>query len=209
MRWSRRRPKKGQSLVILDPGLSFGTGQHPTTRFCLEQLVAARGRRNASSILDAGCGSGILAIAAAVLGYSRVEAFDFDAVAVRYAKRVNGLTSQAITKLDVLDDSAEINVCTAYRYRGKTYTEVPADRDILSQCEPVYETLPGWLSSTTGITSRSALPKLARRYLDRIEELTGCPIDLVSTGTKRRETIMIKHPLKTRSASGAGSPRRG
>ncbi|HSE57231.1 MAG TPA: adenylosuccinate synthase [Nitrospiraceae bacterium] len=133
----------------------------------------------------------------------------FDAVAVRYAKRVNGLTSQAITKLDVLDDSAEINVCTAYRYRGKTYTEVPADLDILSQCEPVYETLPGWLSSTTGITSRSALPKLARRYLDRIEELTGCPIDLVSTGTKRRETIMIKHPLKTRSASGAGSPRRG
>lgn len=122
---------------------------------------------------------------------------------------MNGLTSQAITKLDVLDECAEINICTAYRYQGKTYTEVPADLDRLSHCEPVYETLSGWQSSTTGITSRSALPKLARRYLDRIDELTGCQIDLVSTGTKRHETIVIKHPLQKRSSQRAGSSRRG
>jgi adenylosuccinate synthase len=133
----------------------------------------------------------------------------FDAVAVRYAKRVNGLTSQAITKLDVLDESAEIKVCTAYRYRGSTYTEVPADLEVLSHCEPVYESLRGWQVSTTGITSRSALPKLARVYLDRIEQLTGCQIDLVSTGTKRHETIMITNPLKKRSSTRAGSHRRG
>jgi ribosomal protein L11 methyltransferase len=83
--WSRRRPAKNQAVVVLDPGLSFGTGQHPTTRFCLEQLVDARNRQNANSLLDMGCGSGILAIAAATIGYQQVEAFDFDPVAVRAA----------------------------------------------------------------------------------------------------------------------------
>lgn len=83
--WSRRRPLKHQAVVVLDPGLSFGTGQHPTTRFCLERLVAFRARQNADSLLDMGCGSGILAIAAATIGYRRVEAFDFDPVAVRAA----------------------------------------------------------------------------------------------------------------------------
>jgi ribosomal protein L11 methyltransferase len=83
--WSRRKPLPGQSVVILDPGLSFGTGNHPTTRFCLEELVAARVRRKKTSLVDVGCGSGILAIAAARLGYERVVAFDFDPAAVRVA----------------------------------------------------------------------------------------------------------------------------
>ena len=83
--WSRRRPGRGQSVVVLDPGLSFGTGQHPTTFFCLEELVACR-RPGRQSLLDIGTGSGILAIAAAKLGYDRVEAFDFDAAAVRVAR---------------------------------------------------------------------------------------------------------------------------
>ena len=80
--WSKDKPIKGQALVVLDPGLSFGTGQHPTTSFCLRQLVAARDRSARPSMLDAGCGSGILAIAAAKLGYSPVDAFDFDPVCV-------------------------------------------------------------------------------------------------------------------------------
>ena len=84
--WSRRRPRKGQAVVVLDPGLSFGTGRHPTTGFCLEQLVARRRRGQAQSLLDVGTGSGILAIAAAKLGYSPVEAFDFDPEAVRVAR---------------------------------------------------------------------------------------------------------------------------
>jgi ribosomal protein L11 methyltransferase len=83
--WSRRKPRRGQAVVTLDPGLSFGTGQHPTTRFCLEALLDARLRHQARSLLDAGCGSGILAIAGAKLGYDRIEAFDFDPDAVRVA----------------------------------------------------------------------------------------------------------------------------
>jgi ribosomal protein L11 methyltransferase len=84
--WSKRRPRRGQRLVVLDPGLSFGTGQHPTTRFCLEQLAAARWPGLQQSFLDMGTGSGILAIAAAKLGYQPVAAFDFDADAIRIAK---------------------------------------------------------------------------------------------------------------------------
>jgi ribosomal protein L11 methyltransferase len=84
--WSKRRPRRGQSVVVLDPGLSFGTGQHPTTRFCLEQLVAARRKDQDQSFLDMGTGSGILAIAAAKLAYDPVEAFDFDPNAIRIAR---------------------------------------------------------------------------------------------------------------------------
>jgi ribosomal protein L11 methyltransferase len=84
--WSKRRPGKGQAVVILDPGLSFGTGQHPTTSFCLEEIVAARSDATRQSFLDIGTGSGILSIAAVKLGYSPVRAFDFDPVAVRVAR---------------------------------------------------------------------------------------------------------------------------
>ncbi len=84
--WSQRRPRPGQALVLLDPGLSFGTGQHATTRYCLEQLVSLRRSRTVPSLLDAGTGSGILAIAAAQLGYAPVQAFDFDPEAVRIAR---------------------------------------------------------------------------------------------------------------------------
>jgi ribosomal protein L11 methyltransferase len=92
--WIRRRPRAGQCVVILDPGLSFGTGQHPTTSFCLEQIVACRRPEAAQSLLDIGTGSGILAIAAVKLGYQPVAAFDFDPESVRVAKanaRLNGI----------------------------------------------------------------------------------------------------------------------
>jgi ribosomal protein L11 methyltransferase len=94
--WSRRRPRKGQVEVVLDPGLSFGTGRHPTTAFCLRQLVARRRPGAAQSCLDIGTGSGILAIAAAKLGYAPVEAFDFDLEAVGIARanaRRNGVAA--------------------------------------------------------------------------------------------------------------------
>ena len=84
--WSKRKPRREQALVVLDPGLSFGTGQHPTTRFCLEQIVAVRADASPRSFLDIGTGSGILAIAAAKLGYRPVEAFDFDPDSVRVAR---------------------------------------------------------------------------------------------------------------------------
>jgi len=96
--WSKRQPLHDQSVVVLDPGLSFGTGQHPTTRFCLEQLVAARGTDQDQSFLDMGTGSGILAIAAAKLGYRPVEAFDFDPDATRIAKG-NAATNRVSRKV--------------------------------------------------------------------------------------------------------------
>jgi ribosomal protein L11 methyltransferase len=94
--WSRRRPRKGQAVVVLDPGLSFGTGRHPTTAFCLHQLVARRRRGEVQSCLDVGCGSGILAIAAAKLGYRPVDALDCDPESVRIARtnaRRNGVSA--------------------------------------------------------------------------------------------------------------------
>lgn len=89
--WSRRQPRRDQVVVLIDPGLSFGTGQHPTTAFCLEQVVALRPVGNGRSLLDIGTGSGILAIAAARLGYAPVEAFDFDPEAVTVAVENAGL----------------------------------------------------------------------------------------------------------------------
>lgn len=100
--WSRRRPRPGQALVLLDPGLSFGTGQHATTRYCLEQLVWWRGSRAVPSLLDVGTGSGILAIAAARLGYAPVKAFDFDPDAVRIA-RENCLLNQLSLTVEQAD----------------------------------------------------------------------------------------------------------
>ncbi len=95
--WSKRRAKREQAVVILDPGLSFGTGQHATTSFCLRQIVALRDREKTQSLLDIGCGSGILSIAAAKLGYQPVHAFDFDPEAVRVGRanaKDNGVTRQ-------------------------------------------------------------------------------------------------------------------
>lgn len=96
--WSRRSPKAAQAVVTLDPGLSFGTGQHPTTRFCLEQIVACRNLAPPPSLLDAGTGSGILAIAAAKLGYKPILAFDVDPASIKAARanaRANGVAGRA------------------------------------------------------------------------------------------------------------------
>lgn len=101
--WSRRRPRGAAKLVVLDPGLSFGTGQHPTTRFCLEQLVAARVAGTRQSLLDIGTGTGILAIAAAKLGYQPVEAFDFDPTAVRIARENAHLNQVARARAKQMD----------------------------------------------------------------------------------------------------------
>ncbi|MBI3622116.1 MAG: adenylosuccinate synthase [Nitrospirae bacterium] len=116
----------------------------------------------------------------------------FDAVLVRTAARVNGLTGLVITKLDVLDRCREIRFCTGYRLHGmggKIATEMPASMTALESCQPVYETLPGWLVPTTQIRTYAKLPKAARTYLEAVERAVGCPIELVSTGSKREETI--------------------
>jgi adenylosuccinate synthase len=114
----------------------------------------------------------------------------YDAVAVRYAVRVNGLSALAITKLDVLDGLPSLEVCTAYRCRGEILTEMPSDIAQLSACEPVYETLPGWSQPTKGVTRHSDLPLEARRYVARLEEASGVPAAIISTGSDRTHTIV-------------------
>jgi adenylosuccinate synthase len=114
----------------------------------------------------------------------------FDAVVVRYSARVNGLDSLAVTKLDVLDDQPEVLLCTGYRYGGEVISEFPADLSILEGCEPVYEKMPGWGQPTAGVRDYSMLPEAARRYLDRIAELVGTEVGIVSTGPAREDTII-------------------
>jgi adenylosuccinate synthase len=114
----------------------------------------------------------------------------FDAVAVRYAARVNGLDALAITKLDVLDGLDELQICTAYRWRGERITEMPGDLAVLAGCEPVYESIPGWTQPTLGVTEYDALSAQARRYISRLEEVTGVPAAIVSTGSDRAHTII-------------------
>lgn len=118
-----------------------------------------------------------------------------DIVLLRHAVRTNGLTSLAITKLDVLDGFKELKICTGYRYQGKLYKEMPGDLEVLTGCDPVYERWAGWTTDTTGLQSYKALPTAAKRYLGRIEELTGCRIDMISTGSKREDTILLRNPL--------------
>ena len=119
----------------------------------------------------------------------------FDAVVVRHATVVNGLTSLALTKLDVLDGCKELKLCTGYRYNGTIHKTMPADLDVLANCEPIYQRMKGWSTATTGTTSYKQLPAEAKRYLTRIEELVACRIDMISTGSKRAETIMLRNPL--------------
>ena len=132
----------------------------------------------------------------------------YDAVAVRYAVRVNGLDALAITKLDVLDAHDEIPLCIGYRVKGVTVTEFPSNGTTLASCEPVYETLPGWSRPTAGVRDYDELPAAARAYLDRIEAVTGVPIAIVSTGSDRADTIVMRDGLIDRwqaAASAAGS----
>jgi adenylosuccinate synthase len=113
----------------------------------------------------------------------------FDAVVVRYAARVNGLTHLAVTKLDVLDTIPEIPVCTGYRVGGAPSDDVPADAESLGQVEPVYEVLEGWRRPTSGARRLADLPPQARAYLDRIQDLVETPIAFVSVGTRRDQII--------------------
>ena len=133
--WSRRVPKKTQALVVLDPGLSFGTGQHATTRFCLEQLVTLRDPQSVQSMLDVGTGSGILAIAAVKLGYQPVNAFDFDADCVRVANENTELNEVAAVLSVTHDDITQVPKKPKQRYSvvcaNLIYDLLIAERDRL------------------------------------------------------------------------------
>jgi adenylosuccinate synthase len=116
----------------------------------------------------------------------------FDAFATRYAAEINGFDTVALTKLDILDALDEIKVCTGYRLHGKPCASFPAVSHDLRLVEPVYETLPGWKSSTEGITELDSLPRAARDYVEFISEQIGAPFGLVSTGPERGQTIIVE-----------------
>jgi adenylosuccinate synthase len=119
----------------------------------------------------------------------------FDAVALRRSILHNSVSGLCVTKLDVLDGLDVIRLCTGYRMRGAVSDEPPLLSDHYADCEPVYEDMPGWTESTVGVTSDAHLPGAARRYLERIEELAGVPLDIVSTGAEREHTIIRRHPF--------------
>jgi adenylosuccinate synthase len=114
----------------------------------------------------------------------------YDAVAVRYAARVNGLDALALTKLDVLDGLPELQVCTGYRVRGSVIDEMPGDLSQLAACEPVYETIAGWSTPTAGVRVYEDLPREAKAYIARVEAVTGVPAAVLSTGSAREDTII-------------------
>ncbi len=115
----------------------------------------------------------------------------FDAVLARYSARVNGLTGLALTKLDVLDTLPEIRIANAYRVPAGELEEFPSDNRSLLDAEPVYETLPGWQSPTSEVRKLEELPRNARAYLERIEEITATPIQMIGVGTRRRQIIRV------------------
>ncbi|MFQ5989794.1 MAG: adenylosuccinate synthase [Candidatus Methylomirabilales bacterium] len=117
-----------------------------------------------------------------------------DATSLRYAIRVNGLSTLALTKLDVLDPFPVLKICRAYRYRGETLEEFPNETDILKECEPIYEEIDGWQESTLGCTSLAELPKKCRTFLDRLEAILAIDISIISTGPERDETILLPTP---------------
>jgi adenylosuccinate synthase len=114
-----------------------------------------------------------------------------DAVGLRYAARINGFDTIAITKLDVLDACETVKACVGYRYRGEVFTDFPEEETILRDAEPVYEELSGWQTSTHGLRDYAELPSKAREYLERLSELIGVGCSLISTGAVRDDTILM------------------
>lgn len=119
----------------------------------------------------------------------------FDAVSLNRSIQINSLSGLCITKLDVLDEFEYVQICTGYKINGEERSTPPVGAEAYAECEPVYEELPGWQASTVGIKVLDDLPENARLYLKRIEAVTNTPIDIVSTGPDRSETIVLRHPF--------------
>ena len=120
-----------------------------------------------------------------------------DMVSLKRSLKINSVSGLCITKLDVLDGLDTLKIAVAYRYQGKEITNPPAGADNYEACEPIYIEVPGWLESTFGLQSYDDLPSTAKAYLAKIEALAGVPIDIVSTGPDRAETIVLRHPFQS------------
>jgi adenylosuccinate synthase len=120
----------------------------------------------------------------------------FDAAALKRSIQINGVSGLCVTKLDVLDGMETLQIGVGYRFAGEYRDILPVGAEELAECEPVYEELPGWTRSTLGVRKLENLPEAARRYLERIETVCGVPIDLISTGAERDDTIVRRHPFE-------------
>ena len=120
----------------------------------------------------------------------------FDAAALKRSIQINGVTGLCITKLDVMDGLESLNIGVGYHCGGEEYDILPVGAETIAGCEPIYETVPGWKESTAGIKHFDDLPKNARHYLKRLEEICGVPVDMISTGPERDETIILRHPFE-------------
>jgi adenylosuccinate synthase len=119
----------------------------------------------------------------------------FDAVMVRYSARINGLTSLALMHLDTLAGLDRVQICVAYEVEGKRVEHFPSNLRVLKQCRPIFEEMDGWKGDLSGARSLDDLPINARRYIDRLSELIGIPVTMVSVGGKRSETIIVEEPF--------------
>ena len=119
-----------------------------------------------------------------------------DAAALKRSMIINGISGICLTKLDVLDGLSEVQMAVGYELRGQRIDILPLDPDDIANCRPVYETFPGWSQTTFGATGWDALPANARAYIQRIEQVVGVPIAMVSTGPDRDHTIVMQHPYK-------------
>jgi adenylosuccinate synthase len=120
----------------------------------------------------------------------------FDAAALKRSIQINGVSGLCVTKLDVLDGMETLRVCVGYKLAGGTSDILPVGAETLAECEPIYEEMPGWKESTVGIKRYGDLPEAARKYLKRVEDLCEVPVDIISTGPDREETIVMRHPFE-------------
>jgi len=116
----------------------------------------------------------------------------FDAVIVRFSTRINGFSGAALTRLDVLDIMPSLKICTGYKLNGSTLISPPSNSSLLARCEPIYEELRGWQTDISGMRRFEDLPLEARSYVRRLEELVDCPVNIISVGPRREQTIMVR-----------------
>ena len=119
----------------------------------------------------------------------------FDGAALKRAIQINGVSGLCMMKLDVMDGMERVHLGVGYTVDGRQMDMMPSGADELARCVPVYEDMPGWKDSTVGITQFEALPQAARNYLNRLQEVCGVPIDIISTGPDRCQTIVRRHPF--------------
>jgi adenylosuccinate synthase len=119
----------------------------------------------------------------------------FDAAALKRSIQINGVSGLCVTKLDVMDGVETVRLCVGYRCAGEESDILPVGAEAIAECQPIYEDMPGWSESTVGVEHLDQLPVNARRYLERMADVCGVPIDVVSTGPDRRETIVLRHPF--------------